>query len=291
VVGVIHSDEDYHYRHFERLGSAWNACVCVSKSIQAEASIRYPDLAHKLVLIPNAVQVPSTFLSRESSPEIRLIYSGRLDQKQKRILDLVDIALELRQLKVPFRFTIVGDGGTAQELRSLVESANLSQSILFLGTLPLQDVLNLYEKNDIILLTSDFEGTPMAILEAMARGCVPVCTTERSGLLDLIVNGQNGFSFDPGDILDAVCAIRRLSENEQLYRKMSYSAWKSMVDGPYNRDRQVQEYSKLFNAILNGHSKYTRIRGKPRPPHFVNASFRAELKSAVLSIVKPWVFQ
>lgn len=285
VVGVAHGDDPYHYEHLGRLGDFWNATVCVSNEIAAEARGRFPHLREKIVAIPNAVPVPD-IVNRTDSQELRLVYAGRLEQDPKQVFDLVLIVEQLYAAAVPFRMSVIGDGGDEQELKSRMKGVDPEQRVLFTGSLPNIEVLRRLEEHDIVVLTSKFEGLPMILLEGMARGCVPVVTKTRSGITDLVEEGQTGFLFNVGDCAGAAISIRYLNDNRFVLNQVSLAARNKILHGPFNRSVQLKRYLELFDRISGGDPALRRQRGRPCPPDFIDASPLTELKSRVRQWVK-----
>ena len=91
VVGIVHSDDPAHYEHIDRLGAYWNAVVWVSPAIAEHLVASYPGVSNGLTTLPYGVAVFARVLParpvRANSP-LRLLYAGRLNQHQKRVLDL-----------------------------------------------------------------------------------------------------------------------------------------------------------------------------------------------------------
>lgn len=167
----------------------------------------YPDLAERFSFIPTWVDStvfapPSSeaermreradFRSRNSLPaDARLlVFVGRLDQQKDPLL-LIE-ALELCVARNPRIFLlIVGDG----VLRSRVEEAarvrNMSQRIQFMGVRPPPQIAAILRAADLYVLTSAYEGMPIAMLEALATG-LPVVTTDVGEVRLVVKEGING---------------------------------------------------------------------------------------------------
>jgi len=102
----------------------------------------------------------------------------------------------------PAHFAIVGDGELRDSLQELAREMGIASRVHFLGWK--QDMLPVYAALDLLALTSDNEGTPVAVIEAMAAG-VPVVATAVGGVPDVIRNGETGWLVPPGD----ASALRR----------------------------------------------------------------------------------
>ncbi len=107
-------------------------------------------------------------------------------------------------------------------------------------------VHNAMYAGDVILLTSNYEGLPLALLEAMARGCVPVVSDVQSGIPGLIRRGENGFRVTVGDISGFVDTLVNLATDGDLLRRVGREAYLTIAKGPYSVERMASAYAKLF---------------------------------------------
>ena len=137
VVGVVHSDDPQHYEHASRLGAYWNAIVAVSPEIEHQIRFQSPTLAARLSVIPYGVAAASAIPERPVRPDgpLRVIYAGRLDENQKRVLDLPRVIRAVQDLGNPVCLTIAGAGPAEERLKSLCSELGVYDKIRFLGSL------------------------------------------------------------------------------------------------------------------------------------------------------------
>lgn len=103
---------------------------------------------------------------------------------------------------------IVGDGILREELQGLAQKLELLPgAVEFVGSRV--ELKSIYHEARVLLLTSDREGTPNVVMEAMACG-LPVVATNVGGVVDLLKNGESGCLFEPGDVAGAVSSLSRL---------------------------------------------------------------------------------
>jgi len=134
-----------------------------------------PELASRIVRIAPGVEVPSDPWQEIIQVEglLRIIYHGRLSHRQKRILELQSIVEALVARGVPVHLTIIGDGPDRRQMMTASQSLVERGVLRWLGVLPHEQVLQELQWHDVCLLTSDFDGLPQAVIEAMARGLRP----------------------------------------------------------------------------------------------------------------------
>ncbi len=121
---------------------------------------------------------------------------GRL-VKQKQHTIFLEVAKNILQDWPEAIFLIVGDGPLRDEIRQYAYELKILDNIYMLGRQ--EQVMELYALCDIVLLTSEEEGLPNVVLEAMLMG-KPVVAFDVGGVSELIVAGKNGVTVPPNDI-------------------------------------------------------------------------------------------
>ena len=134
ICGIVHSDDPQHYEHAGRLGRYWNSVVAVSTAIGERIGRESPWLAPRLSVIPYGV---SSSASPRSRPPVhralRAIYAGRLEQAQKRVLELPRIVRAAAVLGVTVELTIAGGGPEEEALRKACQDIGGISKVRFCG--------------------------------------------------------------------------------------------------------------------------------------------------------------
>lgn len=273
TVGIVHSDDPVHYEHAARMGSWWSAVVAVSGAIGTELRNRQPDLADRQAIIPYGVRIPAQKPERQAHEgPLRIVYAGRLVQPQKRVLDLPRIAAALTERGTPFVMRIVGsayEGSVRDQLMADSEPFIRNGSMKYLGALPNEEVYAIYEDSDVVILTSEFEGLPVTLLEAMGRGCIPVVTDIPSGIPEVVKHEESGLLVPVGNIQAFAEHITRLHQDYALRSRLSEGAYRAVDRGHYRIEDMVDRYMRVFERVL---SMPPARRGQPeqiwdiRPP-------------------------
>ena len=131
-------------------------------------------------------KVDFTYKAAEKKKEI--LYVGRLDAVQKCVHRVLDTWALLESRHPDWKLTIVGDGPDRQNLEAQVASIGLER-VPFEG---FQKPLPYYQRASILVLTSDFEGFPLVLAEAMSCGVVPVVYDSFAAVRDIIDTGKDG---------------------------------------------------------------------------------------------------
>jgi glycosyltransferase involved in cell wall biosynthesis len=166
---------------------------------------------------------------------------------QKRVDHWVEVAAEVHKLNPNIKFLMVGDGPDDEMLREKIKSLNMEGKIELPGML--SDTVAAFKHIDIFLLTSDFEGLPLAIMEAMSTGCVPVVSNV-GGIKQLPFDGF-GYKFDEFDATSIAKVIAAYAADQQKFKTESLNA-RSFVEKNYSLTKQVHEIVELYKKLAAG---------------------------------------
>jgi glycosyltransferase involved in cell wall biosynthesis len=149
---------------------------------------------------------------------------------------------------------LIGDGLERGALEQLVSSLGLGEAVTFLGDRP--DAVGLMAQFDVFALSSDFEGSPLALIEAMwwSRAVV---ATRVGGMPEMIVEGESGLLVEPGSPAELAGAIVRLLGDEDLRAALGARA-AERARAEYGFERSVEAWQDLYQEL------YDRSRGTRR---------------------------
>lgn len=159
-------------------------------------------------------------LALRTEKKRRIVSSARL-MKQKNQLMLIDAFAEVKKDFPDYTLTIYGEGPFRTKLEKRIEELGLQNSVMLPGK-----VLNIFEciaDADLFVLSSDYEGMPNALIEAMCLG-LPVISTNVSGATDLIEDGKNGLLTYVGDTGSLAECMKRMLENPELRQNCAQEA-------------------------------------------------------------------
>ena len=135
--------------------------------------------------------------TRESSPELRIVYLGRLSvSKNLDVLLRAMRSVAAQGLRV--RCTIVGEGPERHSLEQLAADLSLAKNVRFTGGVPHEETASILEDADVLVLVSETEGWPKALAEAMAYGLV--CIGSDRGLMPQMLGEGRGIVVPPQDV-------------------------------------------------------------------------------------------
>ncbi|MEW5938028.1 MAG: glycosyltransferase [Chloroflexota bacterium] len=137
---------------------------------------------------------------------------------------------------------MASDPEVPQQIQSEIASRGLTDRVKMLGFRA--DIPAALARFDIFCLTSDSEGTPNAILEAMSAG-LPVIATRVGGIPRLVRDGESGFLVPPGDDLALVEALRALLRDPARAREMG-AAGRARIEAEFGCDTIVRQFEEYY---------------------------------------------
>ncbi len=294
---TLHSDDPDYWATAASLPPLSNGgkTICVSQHIQARLAQQGGE--SQAVVIPYGVSIPATTTQYSDQP-FHVVYSGRLWEHQKRASLVVQSLIRACQRCEAISATLVGDGYSRPACEQQVRDAGLGERISFGGRLPFAGVQEILLQSQAILLMSDFEGLPVALLEAMAAGVVPVVRSIPSGIPEVVRQGDTGFlvSDDPEQ---AAAALRSLAEDPALWQRCS-AASRQLVEERFSGDhchgqwlalvRQLQAISKPSYPIAGLHGvRFSRLSpllkaGYRRPRPWESLRLRQRLSTRLATL-------
>lgn len=141
---------------------------------------------------------------------------------------------------------IAAHGPLEREMEALAGDLGIAGAVRFLGKR--DDVPDLLAEADCFLLTSDYEGCPYTVLEAMAAG-VPVVAARVGGVPELVEDGVEGILFEPGDPVAAAAALESVLSSPETGPALG-EAGRERVRREFGRERMARETAALYESLL-----------------------------------------
>jgi len=165
---------------------------------------------------------------------------------QKAPLDYIRSAMEVYKNTPYINFLLIGDGVLKERCKKALLKSSLNGKFIFTGWR--RDVDEILDVIDIVVLTSRWEGMPIALIEALCKG-KPIVATNAGGIKELVKDGHTGYIFPPGSYKDIATSILRLVNNQPLLDRMKKAALES-IDDSFDITRMVSDIENLYEAIL-----------------------------------------
>jgi len=165
---------------------------------------------------------------------------------QKRLDVWLDAAKQIAEALPDVRFLIVGDGPLRAELERQARHHGLAASIRFVGLQA--DVQPFLALLDIFLISSEFEGLPLALLEAMAAH-VPVVATTVGGIPEAMKDRQDGILVPFGEPQALAEAVIQLLEHPALRQEIATSAHRRVVRD-FSIHRMAHHLEEIYREVI-----------------------------------------
>lgn len=144
------------------------------------------------------------------------------------------------------RFVVVGDGELREALAASADARALGDRLLWAGFR--RDMPDVCFASDVIMLTSDNEGTPVSLIEAQAAA-VPTVSTDVGGVCSTVRDGQTGVLLPREDISGLAAGVSRLLDERELALCMA-AAGRQHAASSYSIGRLVDDHDELYRRLL-----------------------------------------
>jgi glycosyltransferase involved in cell wall biosynthesis len=260
VIGVLHSNDTFYKGVIAKFihGNKKNQLsTAVSVSEYINTICKSKNTQTQLLNIPCGTPEVKNSTSRESQEILKVIYAGRLVVQQKQILKLTKAFCDASKENSNLEFSIYGDGDKEQSIKALINHERASKNVTLFKALPPNKIINKIQEHHVFTLMSDYEGMPLALMEAMACGVVPVCLNEESGINEIIQHGVNGFIVkNRGE--DYQEKLQLLVNDRSLWETMSKNAI-ATIQQKYSSKITHQKWYELLKQFKDVKQKPLRI--------------------------------
>lgn len=203
----------------------------------------------KITIIPNPVTLDThDFLYNPQHKKKHVLYVGRIERVVKRVDRVVEVWSMLEKRHPDWQLYIVGDGDGLQMIKDIANQKKL-KNIHFEG---FQNPQSYYETASILMLTSDFEGFGLTLVEGMKYGVVPIAYGSYASVEDIIENNINGYIVKPVNGSFSVNAMREklelVMDDYSLRTKMATNALN--IGKKFDLPLIINKWEHLFRKII-----------------------------------------
>lgn len=258
VVNTMRGNDDLNWGKatFFSVPGKWQSSgiVFVSEYLQ-NTFIERVETAIIQKVIPSGV-LPSNHFTEQQKEQLGIVYSGRLTNRIKNVHLIVDIFVAMAKKYPTLTFALIGEGEEKQNIENLIQTNGLSKQILLKSPLSGQDYKAFLAAYQMIILASDSEGMPGAIMDGMSCGLIPVVAPFK-GIDGLVLHGENGFIAEDsyGSIMDY---LESCISDGNLRLRMSKRAIES-IDEYFSVASAADSWERLFEELTTSIDK-TKIK-------------------------------
>ena len=206
-----------------------------SKKVQKKTEVIY----NPLILSGKEGKALNTKKNKE------IINIGRLEPQKNQDM-LIDVFSKFHQSHPEYKLVIYGEGSYRKELENKINELNLIDYVSLPGNV--KDIFDRLCECEFFVLSSNYEGMPNALIEAMGLG-VPVVSTRVSGATDLIEDGVNGLLIDLNDKEELLKTMEKLALDEKMRKSIAEES--SKIVDLLNSDRICDRWEKIIKDVLH----------------------------------------
>lgn len=225
-----------------------DVAVSIIKNIQPSIPVR---------LVKNAVDAKKFQPNKSAGQQLRTEWDIPTDaivigtvavfRFQKRLEEWLEVFKAVSDKHPHVRAIIVGDGPLRKEVEEKAKQLNLQNKLLLPGLQT--DVKPWLAAMDIFMMSSVFEGLPIALLEAMSMGCIPVCTAA-GGIREVIEQDRNGLLVPVDDWRELIPSLAKLLADPSHYQSLQTAA-RETISQHYSMERMVEELETIYTEVYN----------------------------------------
>lgn len=221
--------------------------ICVSEFDRKIALKHHIAPSSKLVTIHNGAEIKDISKKNSIHSPIRIIFIGRL-AKQKDPILLLEAFNDLSQdLKNKAEISIIGDGPKRKEIINFIKRNKLSKQITLMNQLSREKTFQLLNESDLFVLTSNWEGLPRSILEAMSFR-LAIIASDVGGVSEIVDEGC-GILVKAGVRKEVEDALEKMLKNPNLILQMGENGYEK-VRNKFSLHKMLKETVTVYREVV-----------------------------------------
>lgn len=236
----------YHDGYYSLINRA-DRIICISDFIKDYYSSKI-DLK-KVCVIYNGIDINSFYISNREillGDTINILNIGHMNSNKRQ----EDVILSAKRLLDDgihnFHISFVGTGKKEGMLKEICRDLGVDQIITFFGVQ--KDILEYYKKNDVLIVSGDYEAFGRTTIEGMMAGCF-VIGSNTGATPNLLDNGKYGFMYDPSDDMDLYRKIKLLWDSNVSEIKGIAKMGQEYATSYYSAEANANEVSKIYELL------------------------------------------
>jgi glycosyltransferase involved in cell wall biosynthesis len=237
VYQIIH--DFYNLKLAVKLGAITDVYLTHTKLFRDVLISADPE-QNRVFYVPHGVSIPNLQTKEKSHGKLRLVFTGRLVEA-KGVHELFSINKLLKQRGIEVYWTIIGKGPLKD---FLLDQWKNEVNVSFASPGTNEEVMSLMKDQDIFILPTRFEGSPVTVLEALSAGIVPVVSDLPGGIAE-IVEASIGRTISLGKIELFADAIQALEQDRETLMRLKKSG-RALAESQFDILETSNNYFKLF---------------------------------------------
>jgi glycosyltransferase involved in cell wall biosynthesis len=249
VVQIVH--DEYNLSLSVKFEKCIDKFIAHSVYIYNQLIESIPNRKSDIVLIRYGIPIQdSQIIKNSTQSNLNLLFLGR-HSKAKGIYDIFEINNIIEEKGFKVFWTILGKGPETENVKAQWSG---KENVTFKTPENNDEVMLEISKNDILVFPTKFEGFPVAILESMSRGCVPISSNIAGGIQEVVFDGITGYKCTMDDNNEFASRIETLHKDRILLKKMQEES-KKLVANEFEVQNQSKKFQDFFKVVANEGSK------------------------------------
>lgn len=250
IIQTVHTLASHEYSLFKRLfiKYAYRKKIIIPVGVSQEISNsikKLYSLDRNVITIYNGIDLLKYHNPKYKTKITTIGHIGRFE-RVKNHKTIIEVYKELKIKNPHLKLLLIGDGSYKKQIEELITQYNLTDDVIMPGYV--NDVSIYLEKIDLFLMPSLYEGMPLALLEAMANGCIIIASAV-GGIKDLISNLENGYLInEPYDKEEFVIKIEQLINNPSQVKQISQNNMQKSTK--YSLKAMKEQYEDLYLSFV-----------------------------------------
>lgn len=229
----------------EKLGASLSQkIICVAESDRQLALRAKISNSQKLVTIHLGIEDTDIVIANPIYQPPKAVMVARFD-KQKDHFTLLRAIAQISHLH--YSVDLVGNGPLLEECKLIARDLGIEDKVNFLGSR--FDVPQRLSAAQLFILSTNYEGLPISILEAMRSG-LPVIATDVDGVSEEVQEGQTGLLVSRQDVQSLANALEQLLSSPNLRKEMG-QAGREIFEREFSIERMLHETQSIYESVLN----------------------------------------
>ena len=256
TIGVLRAHDEFHRVMLQQFGAVneWqlSGLVCVDGALQQQT--RDFNAQMPTIVVPSGVPIPQH--SAIQNGPLRIAYIGRLEQEQKRILEVVRGLCAVLKNQSDATATLFGSGPEQSAVQKIIVQNGLQSRLHLAGSVAPEQLHSRLIEFNTVLLMSDYEGTPGALMDGMACGLVPVALDIQGGVRDLVLPHRTGILLQSRDEL--VGALQTLRDDDALRKQLSNGA-REHIRVHFSLESAADKWEEFSRELLGRTARAVKV--------------------------------
>lgn len=176
----------------------------------------------------------------------RFVHISCMDNRSKNVTGILDAVKILSQKRENFHLSVIGDGVDFELIKNYARDNELKNEVSFSGLLVGKDLINEINKNQCLVLFSNFENIPVVINECMACG-IPVISSDVGGISEHVTHDK-GMMVKRGDVYGLANAMEKMMEH---YKQYDAQKLRQYALNNFSSDSVGRKLSNIYEEILS----------------------------------------